>query len=122
MKFCWVTINVRDLDRSVAFYRDVAGLSVNRRYSPKPGTEIAFLGSPETATEVELIRNEKNDDCAYGKDISIGFEVGSVDETLKSFAERGVAIHSGPFSPNPAVKFFYVLDPDGLRVQFVQKG
>ena len=121
MKFCWVTINVRDLDRSVAFYRDIAGLSVNRRYSPMPGTEIAFLGSAETSTEVELIRNAKNDDCAYGKDISIGFEVASVDETLRAFAERGVAIHSGPFSPNPAVKFFYVLDPDGLRVQFVQK-
>ena len=34
--------------------------------------------------------------------------------------ERGIAIHSGPFQPNPELRFLYVLDPDGLKVQFVE--
>jgi lactoylglutathione lyase len=119
MEFCWVTINVKDMEQSLAFYRDVVGLRVDRKMKPMPGTEIAFLGNG--GTEVELIRNEKNSDCQYGKDISLGFVVDSVERAMVEMKEKGVTIHSGPFQPNPQVKFFYVLDPNGLRVQFVER-
>jgi len=118
MDFCWVTINVRDMEKSLAFYRDALGLELHRRMKPVPGTEIAFLGSG--ATEVELIRNEKNDDCAYGKDISLGFKVTSLEEAIALLASKGTPLHSGPFSPSPTIKFAYVLDPDGLKIQIVE--
>jgi lactoylglutathione lyase len=56
----------------------------------------------------------------YGKHISLGFEVKSVDEMMKLVKEKGIAIHSGPIQPNPHTKFFHVLDPNGLRIQFVE--
>jgi lactoylglutathione lyase len=42
-------------------------------------------------------------------------------ELLMAFMkENGIAIHSGPFQPNPGIRFFYVLDPNGLKIQFVE--
>ena len=118
MKFCWVTINVKNMEESIKFYQDIVGLKINRRMNPMPGTEISFLG--DGSTEVELIRNEKNNDCSYGKDISLGFIVESLEETIEDLKKKGISIQSGPFQPNPMIKFIYVLDPNGLKVQFVE--
>ena len=118
MQFCWVTINVKDMDASLAFYRDIVGLPVKRRMNPTPDTDIVFLGNGET--EVELIKNGKNTNPQYGGDISLGFTVDSVEKKIEFLKSRNVSIHSGPFQPGKMVKFFFVLDPDGLRIQFVE--
>jgi lactoylglutathione lyase len=34
--------------------------------------------------------------------------------------QQGVPVHSGPFQPNPHVRFFYVLDPNGLKIQLAE--
>lgn len=118
MHFCWVTINVKDMEQSLSFYRDIVGLPVNRKLNPKPGMEIVFLGSD--GVEVELIKDEEGANPFFGEDISLGFTVDSVDKTMEFLASKNIKIDSGPFQPNPMVKFFYVLDPNGLQVQFVE--
>lgn len=134
MKFLWATLRVQNLENSVKFYKEVVGLTENRRFQAGPGVEIVFLG--EEGTEIELMSmpqsNEKsnisseNINSSKDKvsnnsfDISLGFEVNSVDEKIEELKAQGVEIHGGPFQPNPHVKFFYVLDPDGLKIQFVE--
>ena len=119
MRFCWTTIKVKDLEESLQFYQDIVGLKVVRRFKSGEGSEIAFLG--EGDTKVELIYDAGQKDVSIGQDISLGFEVKSLDEALKFITqEKGLKIHSGPFQPSPNVKFFYVLDPNGLRIQFVE--
>jgi len=34
--------------------------------------------------------------------------------------EKCMDILSGPYQPNPHIKFFYLLDPNGLKVQLVE--
>ncbi|ODS49840.1 MAG: lactoylglutathione lyase, partial [Halanaerobium sp. 4-GBenrich] len=34
--------------------------------------------------------------------------------------EKNIVIQSGPISPNPKIEFFFVLDPNGLKIQFVE--
>lgn len=118
MKFCWTTIRVKDLDESIKFYKEVANLELDKRFAAGPGVEIAFLGSGET--KLELIHTPDVKTPEFGKDISVGLEVESVDKAIENAKNKGVAVESGPFSPNPHVKFFYVLDPNGLRVQLVE--
>ena len=118
MKFCWSTLMVKNLEEALKFYTEIVGLNVDRRFKAGPGVEIAFLGDGET--KVELICNEASKEVGYGKDISLGFEVNSVDEMMAFVKEKGVDVHSGPFQPNPHTKFFYVLDPNGLKIQFVE--
>lgn len=116
MKFCWCTIKVRDMEESLKFYRDIVGLPINRRFAPAPGKEIVFLGAGET--QVELVANEGKPDVHHGEDIALGFEVESVDAMMEFVQQNAIAVESGPFAPNPHVRFFYVLDPNGLKIQF----
>ena len=44
MKLGYITVMVRDLERSLAFYQELAQLQVVRRFRPGPG-EIAFLAN-----------------------------------------------------------------------------
>lgn len=118
MKFCWVTLMVKNMDISVKFYNEIVGLKLNRRFTVKPGYEISFMGDGET--EIELICDDSKEAISIGQDISLGFEVKSLDEIMAYVKEKGIAIHSGPIQPNPHVKFFYVLDPNGVKIQFVE--
>ena len=120
MGFCWVTLTVADIEASLAFYRDVVGLSLHRRAEPRPGTRLAFLGAEGSPTEVELISNEDNPSPVHGKDTSLGFTVESLDDTIARVKAAGVEEVEGPFQPAPAIRFAYITDPDGGRVQFVE--
>ena len=37
MKFCWVTINVKDLSESIRFYEDIIGLPLMSQFPAGPG-------------------------------------------------------------------------------------
>lgn len=119
MGFLWTTIHVSDMESSLAFYRDIVGLSMNRRMKAESGVELAFLGDDETKVEL-LCAPGQGGEC-FGKGISLGFEVESVDGKLAFLREKGVSVHRAPVMPNPHIRFFYILDPDGLEIQFVER-
>ena len=116
--FKWTTLYVKNLEESLDFYEHIVGLKVASRFPAGPGVEIAFLGEGET--KVELICDQNKEEIDMGKDISMGFGVESLDEMIRFVESKGIAVHSGPFQPNPSTRFFYVLDPNGLRIQFVE--
>lgn len=118
MKFGWTTIRVNNMEESLKFYQEIVGLTIDRRFQAGLETEIVFLGDGET--KIELISTQQGDVVNIGQDISLGFEVDSVDEMMAFVKEKGIDIHSGPFEPTPHVKFFYVLDPNGLKIQFAE--
>ena len=118
MKFCWITINVKDMEKSLDFYRGIVGLPLNRRFKASPDVELSFLGKGDT--QVELICNAKNGESGFGKDISLGFEVPSLEEVTGVLKDKNIPVIAGPLQPNPTVRFIYVLDPDGLKIQFVE--
>ena len=118
MKFCWSTITVKNLEESIKFYNEILGLNVNKRFNISAGVEIAFLGDGET--KIELVCNEALKEVSFGQNISLGFEVNSVDKMITLVKEKGIDIESGPFNPNPNIKFFYILDPNGLKIQLVE--
>ncbi len=118
MKFCWSTLVVKDLEESLKFYKEIVGLREDRRLKAGQGVEIVFLGEGDTL--LELMTSPQPREVNMGTDISLGFEVESVEKKIAELKERGIAIHSGPFQPAPNVKFFYMLDPNGLKIQFVE--
>ena len=119
MSFLWTTITVKDIEESLKFYQEIVDLPLNRRFAAGPGVEIAFLG--DDGTKVELICSEKIKEVNIGSDISLGFAVKSLDEKIAFLEGKGIKLHSGPFAPNPHTKFFFILDPNGLKIQFVEQ-
>jgi lactoylglutathione lyase len=118
MKLCHITIMVKNLEESLKFYQEIVGLTVDRRFKAGPDTEIIFLGEGET--KVELISNAANTSVNIGKDLSLGFEVDDLDEMIPFVQSKGIEMISGIIQPSPHVRFFYVLDPNGVKVQFLQ--
>lgn len=116
MAFLWCTINVRDIEASLKFYEEIVALKVVRRFS-EPGAELAFLGEGET--KLELIQGKSAPHTGGG--VSIGFKVDSLEAKMDFMQAKGIAIHSGPFAPSPRTRFFFVSDPDGVLVQFVEQ-
>ncbi len=119
MKFSWSTLNVKNMNESIRFYTDIVGLEVVERFEGEPDLEIAFLGSGKT--QIELKCDGKTHKPEVGKDISWGFETESLDQTLALMKENGVVVDSGPYQPNPHLRFFCVKDPNGLKIQFLEK-
>ena len=118
MKNLWTTIMVKDMDASLAFYTEVLSLPIDRRYKPTDKMEIAFLGKGET--KLELICNDALKEIEFTDHVSTGFSVESVDEFIVYLKGKGIPVFAGPFEPSPHIKFFYVKDPNGYKIQLVE--
>lgn len=117
-RFRWTTFYVNDMEASIEFYTKIAGLAIDKDVSPRPGTRLVFLNDGDT--KVELIKQEGKESFEYGPDISIGIQVDDLEMTLKALEELGIEPLTGILSPAPYIKFFYVSDPSGVKVQFSQ--
>lgn len=119
IKLNWITLRVRNLEASIHFYHNLLGLTVQRRFESR-GRQIAMLGLGETSeTSLELIEGSEQ---ALKPDagISIGYEVSSLDETMKHLEKMKIPILRGPVEPNPRLRFIYIADPDGFEVQLAE--
>lgn len=119
MDFLWSTLKVKDMEESLKFYSEVIGLTVNTRFKAGPNTEIAFLGKEET--KIELICDESSQSINVGSDISWGFKVSSLEDTIILLKQQNIDIESGPFQPNPHIKYLFINDPNGMKLQLVEK-
>jgi lactoylglutathione lyase len=121
MKLLWTTLYVKNLEDSIAFYADLAGLQLQRRFPAGPGIEIAFMGNgAENETLVELLADSSKTAINYSDFISIGFAVESVDKMLATVQSKNIRVYGGPVE-TPSMKYFTVKDPNGLSVQFFQQ-
>ena len=69
---------------------------------------------------MELISRAAHDGTESGKGISLGFESGSLEDTIALLREKGHETDRAIISPNPDVSFFFARDPDGYNIQFVK--
>jgi lactoylglutathione lyase len=117
MNCCWSTITTEKLDESVNFYTEILGLYVARRFSPFPGTKIAFL-KDGNGFKIELLQNS-GPAGAPKEGISLGFEVKSLADTLALVQSKQIPAFGGP-TKVPGCSFFFVKDPNGVSIQFVE--
>lgn len=116
MKLNFITFMVRDLEKSVLFYQNLAGLQVVRRLNLAAG-EIVFLANSAGETMLELISFEQHEKvAATGMFISF-----SVEENMEDLRKKILELGYSPseiFDLSPKPKYFRVEDPDGIIVEF----
>ena len=107
-----ITLNVADMQASVAFYRDV--LCLELIYG---GADSGFSSFRIQNTEFPIINLQRGDPAtAWGRMI---FHVSNVDAFWKRLKEKGF----DPDDPRDASwgeRFFHVHDPDGHELSFAR--
>ncbi|MCC8081315.1 MAG: VOC family protein [Lachnospiraceae bacterium] len=118
MKMMHVTIMTKCLNESVDFYQKQAGLHIRMDGRCNQEHPIVFLVDAEGDTCIELVGNPAS--VYYGGGISIGFRT---DDIRREHADKEAAgLRPGPMiSPNPHTQFFFIKDPNGVEIQFVQE-
>jgi lactoylglutathione lyase len=126
MRILHTMLRVGDLERSIAFYTQVLGMTLLRRRDYPDGKfTLAFLGfGPESEqAALELTHNWGVDryelGTAYGH---VAVEVPDAAAACAEIARRGgkVVRPAGPMKHGTTVIAF-VEDPDGYRIELIQK-
>lgn len=115
MKMVHVTIHTCRFEEEVSFYQDIIGLSVDK--DMRPVRNMVFLNDSPGETCIEIIGEKDAQDAGNGN-LSIGFHTVDVDAKYAELKEAGLDV-SEMISPNPHVKFFFVKDPAGVKVQLI---
>jgi lactoylglutathione lyase len=136
-------IQVRDLERSLEFYRDELGLEVVDRWlvegplveellqMPGVSLTIALMRYPRTKQFIEITEYREVDwepvdtNTANPGTCHIAFYVDDLDEVYERLVTKGyealsprpVPIEMGPLGGGKCV---YMIDPDGIRIELLQ--
>jgi glyoxylase I family protein len=108
-----VSINVTDVERSLAFYVDVLGLVPIDR--PDFGFPGAWLALP-TGRQVHLIQAEVPADLGQ----HVAFGVDDLDATVAALRAAGVEVRGPRPVGDTAQRQAFFADPDGNRLELNQ--
>ena len=131
---------VRDLERSIAFYRGVLGLEVWRQATEEGDYIDNVVGIPNVRLEwaklealdgsvVELLQYHSHPATAPLVNAAsnrpgcshLAFTVADLDATYQTLVARGFHCNCAPqFSPDGTVKVVYCHDPDGIILELVE--
>ncbi|MDV4151969.1 VOC family protein [Clostridium sp. AL.422] len=115
----WITIKVKDYEKSKEFYRDFLGMKTEKEFSPNEDMSIAFF-SAENGVKIELIyyNNLKLED-SLNSNVSIGICPSNYDEILMKSKEKNI-ITNGPIILGGNMECFFVSDPNGVGIQIIK--
>jgi lactoylglutathione lyase len=120
-KVDYVILYVSDLERSIAFYRDLFGLEVRlsengyAEFTSEGGTKFALYDRANLPT---LIGRNAVDGGPQGE---IAFLVDDVDAEAERLTRTGVHVLAGPVDRPWGQRTMHLLDPDGFVVELAQE-
>jgi lactoylglutathione lyase len=117
---------ILDIDRSVAFY-EALGFNEIGRIPIRDEAINVFMGLPEDGPEprLELTYNVGRDEpyeigTGYGH---IAITAADLDGTLARLAEQGIEPERPPYSiRDGGSRLCFVRDPDGYRIELIERG
>jgi len=117
-------IRVRDLDASLDFYDTAFNLKPADRYD-FDGFTLVYLRNAEADVEIELTWNHgRTEPYTHGDGYGhVAVIVEDLDAEHRRFTERGLnplAIKEFHRDGSLMAKFFFVLDPDGYKIEVLQ--
>ena len=121
-KLLYNRMRVSDLDASVRFFTDVLGLEVVRRNETPRGSKLAFLRVPNSEELVELCCYPASGPVRVPEDlVFIAFEVGDMDETIRTLNAKQIKITDGPTTTHSGSRFLFISMPDGYEIELVER-
>jgi len=126
VRYAHTCYRVFELERSVAFYRDVLGFVEQRRFPIRDEAINVFLAPPESPDQpLELTYNFGREEpydigTGYGH---IALTVRDLDATLARLKGIRVDPERPPYTVSEGgSRICFVRDPDGYRIELVERG
>ena len=135
-------IQVADLDRSIEFYRDILGFELVFRWNPQAEYIRTVVGYPEADIHAAVLRmpgaevfleileyrnvekSAVDTRTANPGTAHMAFTTDDCDALYAELTAKGVPSVSQPVTPsvgpNKGGRAVYMIDPDGIRVEFIQ--
>jgi lactoylglutathione lyase len=117
----YVMVNVSDMSRSVAFYRDILGLPLKfespawSEFETGATTLALHAGTRAAGSEAGTQAGPAAGTC------SLGFSVPDLDGTYAELHERGARFVMPPTEQaNEGIRLAVCVDPDGLTISFAE--
>ena len=127
MRILHTMLRVGDLDQSIAFYTEVLGMQLIRRQDYPDGRfTLAFVGYGDEDKEAVLELTHNWDTPSYELGNGYGHVALAVPDAAAACAairERGgkVVREAGPMKHGKTIIAF-VEDPDGYKIELIQRG
>lgn len=114
---------VADLERTVAFYKDVLGLQETRRHTSGRGSQLVFLKAPESDEEIELCKFDESGPVMVGPDLThLAFEVDNLEKFASEAEAKGYPLSDGPHKTSGGSSIAFIDAPEGYEIELIQRG
>lgn len=111
---------VNDLDKAIAFYRDVLGCRELRRSASPRGSELVFMGVPNSEEQIELTYYPASGPVQVQPDLThLAFEVEDMDAFAKHAAAHGYPLTDGPTRTSSGSLIAFIDAPDGYEIELI---
>src|SRR5437868_14460760 len=88
---------VTDLEKTVAFYRDVLGLEETRRHTSGRASQLVFFKAPESEEEIELCKYDKSGPVMVGQELTdLALVVDELENFEKQSGSKGYPLSDVP--------------------------
>ena len=111
------SLTVKDLEKSLAWYQDVVGLSVDQRIESEGKLRAVALSAGDVRILINQDDGAKGWDRVKGEGFSLMFTTSQdIDEIAQGISERGGALEMEPTDMPWGARVFRLLDPDGYKL------
>ena len=113
---------VSDLEKTVAFYRDVLGLLEVRRHTSPRGSQLVFFKAPASEEEIEICKFDDSGPVNVGVDIThLAFEVEDLEAFARHSAALGYPLSDGPHPNGKGGAIAFIDAPEGYEIELIQR-
>ncbi len=112
---------VSDLEKTVAFYRDVLGLEETKRITSGRGSQLVFFKAPGSEEQIEICKYDASGPVQVGPDLThLAFEVDSIEAFAKHSEALGYPLSDGPHTSPSGSVIAFVDAPEGYEIELIQ--
>ena len=124
-----VAITVSNFDESLAFYEKIGFKVLFTKDTPEKQKRLALMGKDDLKLEVfqyEDMMNNPNSRDTIGNNVKevgqkhFALSTDSIERVKKQLEAAGIVLASQPDIGDAGYRFFFIRDPDGIWIEYVQ--
>ena len=113
---------VQDLEKTVAFYKEVLGMEEVSRHTSGRGSQLVFFKAPLSDELIEICKYDASGPVIVGPDLThLAFEVDDIEVFASHSALKGYPLSDGPHKNGRGGAIAFIDAPEGYEIELIQR-